>query len=168
MSPCDPIWGPNRQPMGFICSRGPRKGPKTPCRFCGALGAPLLCDGPGATPKKTCDAPMCPKCAVSVRSLDSDFCPRCAASSPPSPCPAGVGVRADPCAGPIVKAEGTCLKHAFLFQHWLRDGGWERVYKREDLTREQKRLAFRTWLATEDGQARVEMFAARIGREVGQ
>jgi hypothetical protein len=164
VSPCDPIYGSDRKPTGFICTRGPKKDARVVCQFCGGLNGSLLCDGPGPTPRKTCDAKMCGKCAISIRPLDVDFCPRCAGLPGAAGCPVASGVRADPCSGPVVKKEGTCLKHAFLFNHWLREGGFERVYSRDDLSREQKRLAFKTWLQAENGRAHAETFGRMASR----
>lgn len=163
MSPCDPLFGPDRRVNGFVCTRGPRKGTRTPCAFCKKPGADLLCDGPGPTPRRTCDAKICRACAIGVRSLDADFCPTCAGKDTVT-CPAGMGIRADSCSGPETK-EGTCLKHAVIFDKWLRDlGGYRDVYSRDDLSREQKRLRFRTWLTTDDGQEQVAAFARRLTR----
>lgn len=76
---CDPLY--NRRTgaiMGFICSHGKRPGSRTRCSACGTMGAPKLCDGvirigPG---QRTCDAPLCSKCAAHV-GLDRDLCPWC-------------------------------------------------------------------------------------------
>lgn len=61
---------------GFVCSRGTRGRRK--CVACGGE-ASLLCDWPKG--KRTCDAPLCHRCAFqpdTVRGLDDSFdlCPK--------------------------------------------------------------------------------------------
>lgn len=55
----------------IICTRG---GSKIRCKYCGFPGN-KLCDYPlsGIKGGKTCDAPMCEKCATHVPP-DSDYC----------------------------------------------------------------------------------------------
>jgi hypothetical protein len=87
---CDPIYGPGRQGIvGFICSRGKRPGSRTPCCACGKVGAPKLCDGRTDRPGKTCDAPLCGRCASPI-GRDRDLCPWCVnrARSATRPAPA--------------------------------------------------------------------------------
>lgn len=71
--PCDPISIKNKdgQTIGgaIVCSRGAR--PKK-CAFCRAKSV-ALCDAPVAN-GKTCDAPMCRRCATNVE-FNVDLCP---------------------------------------------------------------------------------------------
>ena len=57
--------------FAIVCSRGQNA---KPCKYCGAPHT-KLCDFPLTGPKagKTCDIPMCGKCATHV-SLDTDYC----------------------------------------------------------------------------------------------
>ena len=61
---------------GYVCSRGPKR--TTVCKFCNEpiRGAVLLCDWKltGTKAGKTCDAPMCRRCAAAV-GADKDLCP---------------------------------------------------------------------------------------------
>lgn len=67
--------------VAIVCTRGER--PRR-CAVCGAPGATLLCDGPPRTPKaKTCDRPLCVRCAVR-RAPDQDYCPE---HAPPTAVP---------------------------------------------------------------------------------
>lgn len=73
--PCDPIKVPmpdGSVAKGFMCSRGPRK--VTRCK-CGRPST-LLCDQPLTGPKtgKTCDRPLCERCATEV-GPDRHLCP---------------------------------------------------------------------------------------------
>jgi hypothetical protein len=56
---------------GFICT--PRERSK-PCKYCGRPSS-KLCDYPlrGAKAGKTCDIPMCDRCATHI-DPDSDYC----------------------------------------------------------------------------------------------
>jgi hypothetical protein len=56
----------------IVCTRGRRQ---KPCRWCGRPHT-KLCDFPlsGAKAGKTCDAPMCDRCATSV-GPNLDYCP---------------------------------------------------------------------------------------------
>lgn len=56
---------------GFICTRGNRA---KPCKYCGRPHT-KLCDYPlrGAKAGKTCDIPMCDRCATHVEP-DTDYC----------------------------------------------------------------------------------------------
>ena len=62
--------------MAFICTRGNRS---KPCAICGRPHT-KLCDYPlhGAKAGKTCDRPLCERCAVH-QEPDVDFCPTHAA-----------------------------------------------------------------------------------------
>jgi hypothetical protein len=53
------------------------------CSVCGTLSKAIkLCDGPPppGVKRKTCDAKVCPKCALHVEGQDIDYCPPCAAA----------------------------------------------------------------------------------------
>jgi hypothetical protein len=63
--PCEPIKGPGFS--GIACTRGRRQ---RKCE-CGAVSS-RLCDFEIA-PKKTCDRPMCARCATNV-GPDRDLC----------------------------------------------------------------------------------------------
>lgn len=68
---CTVIKNNEGHPIGMIC-RGSRT-PRRLCKFCQVEFARKLCDfdtGRG----KTCDAPMCDKCATEV-GTDRDYCP---------------------------------------------------------------------------------------------
>jgi hypothetical protein len=79
---CPPMPGPSCNTVkvetsagpvtAIICTRGRRR---QNCKFCSRYST-KLCDFPLAGPKagKTCDAPMCDRCAVHV-GPDKDFCP---------------------------------------------------------------------------------------------
>ena len=70
--PCTPFSFPGGS--GFVCSRGSRR---QHCRFCVALtGNVFLCDWKltGEKAGKTCDAPMCARCATEV-AKDKHLCP---------------------------------------------------------------------------------------------
>ncbi len=56
-----------------VCSRGRR--PSARCSSCGRPGADLFCDGPKPS-GRTCDAPVCRKCAHHV-GANRDLCPSC-------------------------------------------------------------------------------------------
>lgn len=147
---CETIWGPGNKPMGHVRIHG--RGAKSigPCSKCGELGD-LLCDGPpvrGASPGvKACDAPICRRCAVSIRYVDLDFCPEHGLLVPEAgacPCSSAPNV---PCAGLLVeKMGGLCLVHAVLFDYWLGYVGGLEVY-RSGIPQEEKRQRFRGWLA---------------------
>lgn len=73
---CEPFvidHGDGKVSRGFICSRGPTR-QRRKCAFCGGY-ATLLCDGPSDREGRTCDAPMCVKCAIHVPGQDVDYCP---------------------------------------------------------------------------------------------
>lgn len=148
MSPCEPIYGPDRTVQGVICSgrgRGGRGSSKL-CRFCRNPSASLLCDGPKPG-GKTCDADMCGACAVSIRALNVDFCPNCANGTELLGCQNGPTPE-HPCRGPIVTKDQLCLAHCLLFTHWLKAcGGYRDVYADPQKSRDEKRQAFRFWLA---------------------
>ncbi len=57
--------------VAIICHTGPRT---KPCSVCGKPGSTKLCDGPGGAPGKTCDKPLCIKCA-SPGGRNVDYCP---------------------------------------------------------------------------------------------
>ena len=61
---------------GLLCSRSKHPGSRTRCCACGAMGSPVLCDGSTAAPGKTCDAPLCRRCAEHI-GPDRDLCPWC-------------------------------------------------------------------------------------------
>lgn len=155
---CDPIFGRGNKPVGIVRSRGKR--PKVgPCS-CGRPGA-VLCDGPVGG-GKTCDKPICPRCAVSIRATNVDFCPSCARGVQPdilASCP--VGASAVPCGGPLVSAEGICLHHSVLFDTWTGHHGGLAVYRQPELSREEKRQRFRDWLNTLTREQSAAMLAAR-------
>jgi len=74
--PCDPIkvtMPDGSVAKGFICSRGPRPKAKR-CRC--DRSSTLLCDQPLTGPKtgKTCDRPLCERCATEV-GPDRHLCP---------------------------------------------------------------------------------------------
>lgn len=54
----------------IVCSRGRQRKPK--CTVCGKP-ADKLCDHPDG--KKTCDKPLCGRCAVPGSVPDTDYCP---------------------------------------------------------------------------------------------
>ena len=142
---CEPFYAPGGRISAIVCSRGRGGSRRTsPCAKCGKEGA-LLCDGPSSRQGKTCDAPLCSDCAISIRYVDADFCPE-HGSEAAGPCacgPAGV-----PCLGVLVeKVGGLCLSHAVLFDYWLGYAGGFPTYRRMDLTRSEKREEFRRWLA---------------------
>lgn len=55
----------------LICSRGRAQ----LCSSCGTVWATALCDGKVPGSRSTCDAPLCPRCALHVG--DKDFCTGC-------------------------------------------------------------------------------------------
>lgn len=61
--------------FAFVCGMQTRR---RTCSSCGELAATKLCDGPLhlTTKRKTCDAPLCVKCARH-RAGDVDYCPSC-------------------------------------------------------------------------------------------
>lgn len=62
--------------VAIMCSRGSRRKPPAPCRWCACTHS-KLCDGKRADGKRgTCNAPMCVHHAVSV-GADRDLCPDC-------------------------------------------------------------------------------------------
>jgi hypothetical protein len=65
-------------PGGFAiaCGGQPRR---RRCSVCGELGASKLCDGPPRRrDRRTCDAPLCEKCARKrAPGADFDYCPSC-------------------------------------------------------------------------------------------
>ena len=67
--PCKPFRSADGKIVGIVCSREPRN---RPCRFCGNPSS-KLCDYPVSN-GKTCDAPLCPACAVHIEP-DTDYCP---------------------------------------------------------------------------------------------
>lgn len=70
--PCRPIIDAAGHQIGWACSRDQRQ-PR--CAVCGAPST-KLCDQPLTGPKagKTCDRPLCARCAVHV-GPDRDLCP---------------------------------------------------------------------------------------------
>jgi len=73
--PCDPfvVTLPDGSTVkGFVCSRGQKQPPRCKC----GRKAPLLCDQPLTGPKtgKTCDRPLCERCATEV-GPDRHLCP---------------------------------------------------------------------------------------------
>jgi len=73
MSPCRVITDSSGHAVGWVCSRG-RQASK-PCVGCGRP-SDLLCDYPlhGEKNGKTCDKPICRRCAKHV-GHNRDFCP---------------------------------------------------------------------------------------------
>lgn len=147
---CDPVYGPGNVKTGFLCGRSRGGGPKLPPCACGQPGV-YECDGPpppGAR-RKTCDRPMCARCAVSIRAFDLDFCWDCALAVAPLDCllvgfgPELVGRR---CLGARVAKVDLCLRHAVLFDHWLAFAGGSKVYANQEMDREAKRAVHRRWL----------------------
>lgn len=68
--PCEVYNDPETGATMFIkCGRAPRR----ICKFCRRNYATLLCDAPIGN-GKTCDAPICPTCAISG-GPDTDYCP---------------------------------------------------------------------------------------------
>lgn len=61
--------------VAIVCTRGKRT---RSCSVCGRRGAELLCDGRSPGRKRTCDAPLCRRCARSA-GAGVDHCPACAA-----------------------------------------------------------------------------------------
>ena len=75
--PCNVIRDTQGRAIGFACSRGRQK--VTPCAQCGAPST-KLCDGLTSNitgnllqDTRTCDKPLCDKCAVHVEP-DKDYC----------------------------------------------------------------------------------------------
>ena len=60
----------NGRVAGFACTRGRRA-----CRFCYTQTSTKLCDFVTGPKGKTCDAPICDKCATSI-GPDLDYCPK--------------------------------------------------------------------------------------------
>jgi hypothetical protein len=73
--PCTPILDDNGNQIGWACTRGQRA---KPCRQCGRPST-KLCDYPlrGAKAGKTCDVPMCSRCATTVGRSGSDTIDYC-------------------------------------------------------------------------------------------
>lgn len=161
MSPCDTLYGPDRNPNGHLCygrGRGGRKSQKL-CAFCRDPSAVYECDGPKPG-GKTCDANICAGCAVSIRALDVDYCPACVASTELLGCLSGPTPE-HPCRGPVVAKDQLCLAHCLLFTHWLRScGGYRDVYADMTKTQDQKRQAFRFWMAQFKPEAAGNLFRA--------
>lgn len=146
---------------GHMCFSKDVKLKVGPCVFCGKRGS-LQCDGPPADApdqsvdsmnKRTCDAPMCERCARSLRHIDVDICPRCSELPTPedfcsiSTVTGPVLAVDSPCRGPYIVNEGLCLRHALLFQFWFLHRGGEAVYQDQAIERGMKRTRFREWLA---------------------
>lgn len=74
MSPCNTFNGPGGTKIIACGGRAPRRR----CSICHELGADKLCDFPveGSNPTvaRTCDKPLCNKCAVH-REPNQDYCP---------------------------------------------------------------------------------------------
>jgi hypothetical protein len=157
VSPCDPLFGPDRRENGVICTgRGRRRGKKQ-CGFCHQPTARYECDGPKPG-GKTCDADICGACAVSIRALDVDYCPRCVDASELLGCKCGPTAE-HPCRGPIVAKDQLCLAHCLIFTHWLRDlNGFRDVYSDRTKTNDEKRQRFRFWLSTFTSSAATALF----------
>lgn len=159
MSPCTPIYGPDRGVHGIVChsrGRGGRKSSKL-CAFCRNPTAAYECDGPKPG-GKTCDADICPSCAVSIRALDVDYCPNCVNATELLGCKSGPTPE-HACRGPIVTKDQLCLAHCLLFTHWLRAcGGFRDVYSDPKKTQDEKRQAFRFWLARLTAEGAREVF----------
>lgn len=73
------LWKGKDGAVFIACSRGQRR---KRCKFCNDPNASKLCDYPlrGSKAGKTCDAPMCARCAApqNAKHLDGDsvdFCP---------------------------------------------------------------------------------------------
>lgn len=149
---CERQYGPGNRVTGYIC--GGRRGspPKLPPCECGNPSV-YECDGPPdpGTRRKTCDRPMCARCAVSIRALDVDFCPTCARLVGPLDCLLagdGPAMPAAPtfCMGALVLQHDLCVRHAVLFDHWLAFAGGSRVYATAEMDRRKKREVHRRWL----------------------
>jgi hypothetical protein len=153
---CTPLYGSDRTVMGYVCGpRGQRT--RVKCQFCGTVGAGQLCDGilggvqgelladSPDVKVKTCDAPVCRSCAVSIPALDRDYCPRCMKAEPLE-CAVGPSPE-HPCRGPTVDKDRACLAHSLLFTRWLQAHGGAEVYADKALSRDEKRQRFRFWLA---------------------
>ena len=69
--PCETIYDDDGRTIGFACRRGGRT---RRCSSCRAATATQLCDYPLAN-GKTCDRPLCRRCAVKQPGRDMDFCP---------------------------------------------------------------------------------------------
>lgn len=170
---CTPLYGADRKVMAIVCGRS--RGTKVKCRFCGRVGAGKLCDGIlGAVQAellpdsrdakaKTCDAPVCSSCAVSIPALDRDYCPRCIEADPIE-CAVGSSPE-HPCRGPTVDKDRACLAHSLLFTRWLSAHGGAAVYADAAKSREQKRQSFRFWLAQFPANSARGVFAVAGWRE---
>lgn len=163
---CDRLYGPGRV-VAIVCSRGRGRGRALPPCQCGGA-ASYECDGPGAAQGKTCDRPMCARCAVSIRNLDLDFCQRCAGQYPLlvecllaglSQAPVGSPVLS--CVGVLVARVSLCVRHAVLFDHWLGLEGGHEIYARSGLSREQKREQHRRWLQLVTAERITEILGER-------
>lgn len=153
---CHPLYGFDRRVTGIVCT-GRRSRSKKKCQFCGRVGAEKLCDGIlgllqgellADSPDrklKTCDAPICSTCAVSIPALDRDYCPQCIQAAPLE-CAVGPSPE-HPCRGPTVDKDRACLAHSLLFTRWLQAHGGAAVYADAALSRDEKRQRFRFWLA---------------------
>ena len=149
---CNFLQAPDGQVRAIVCSRGPK--PKG--RQCAACGTPAsafrLCDGPAparARKRTSCDAPVCERCVTTVAGhLDLDFCPACVAADPtagPTDCQLD---DLGGCAGGVCNARTMCVAHLVGFGDWLANhDGWRDWYSKpdEEVPRERKRTAFRTW-----------------------
>lgn len=153
---CDPLFTHGNVRIGTICSRGGRKRKPLPdCSVCLKRESSLECDGPPppGTRRKSCDAPLCERCAISIRARGLDYCPDHARPELPelgSPCAASPtpSVR---CRGVLVDVAGgkLCLVHLVLFDHWLGHAGGVEVWRRLKTDPEARRRLFREWVAAE-------------------
>lgn len=153
-----------RDPAGrvtaIICGgRGRKPQPKT-CVGCKRKTALRECDGYSHRgPSDTCDNPVCDTCTTSIPNLDLDACPSCVGSLTQDGCAVARSYRdvgetpRHACAGATMYPQMICLRHLRLWGRWLLDGGWDEVYARQDIEREEKRRRFREWLAQQPEDA---------------
>jgi hypothetical protein len=165
---CEIKYDPAGRPAMFTCGRGgPAPKPKK-CVGCGKLIARRECDAQVPTmASDTCDNPVCDHCTTHVEVFDLDACPIHANQpTPPEICMVDVHYRrtravqpvvdgqpllpARPrqaCEGAILYPQGICLRHFRLFGRWLRsEGGWDEVYAKPELSKDERRARFQEWL----------------------
>jgi hypothetical protein len=68
--PCTVLTSPDGKFAGWACGRGRAQA----CKFCRIQTSTKLCDFVVGPNGKTCDAPICDKCATSVGE-NLDYCP---------------------------------------------------------------------------------------------
>lgn len=134
------FYGANRRILAHVCGPRGRGKARKLCAFCPAIHE-WLCDG--------CDKPICHTHATSIRPIDKDFCPDCMKCDSGGCAARAVAPQVE-CIGPGAEkaetGEPVCVAHSLVYTAFLRDGGFERVYSRKDLTLEQKRAAVREWV----------------------